>query len=69
MRRFLISVLLASASILMSAQPHFKVASNPDILRYHGQIFPERTNIAMLKVKVENMWHGADDHLEVEYKF
>ena len=24
---------------------------------------------AMLKVKVENMWHGADDHLEVEYKF
>jgi hypothetical protein len=23
----------------------------------------------VLKVKVENMWHGADDHLEVEYKF
>ena len=23
---------------------------------------------AALKVKVENMWHGSDEHLEVEYK-
>ena len=23
---------------------------------------------AALKIKVENMWHGSDEHLEVEYK-
>ena len=55
MRKIFVSLLLASASIVMSAQPHFKVTSNPDILRHYGQIFPERTNIVLPQVNGYNV--------------
>lgn len=66
MRKIFVSLLLASASIVMSAQPHFKVTSNPDILRHYGQIFPERTNIVLPQVNGYNVYK-AELHIHTIY--
>lgn len=57
------ALFLASA---MSAQPHFKVESNPDILRHAGPIFPDRVNIVLPQVNGYNVYK-ADLHIHTFY--
>ena len=66
MKRILISLAVALSALAMSAQPHFKVASNPDILRHYGQIFPERTNIVLPQVNGYNVYK-AELHIHTIY--
>ena len=66
MKRILVSLAVALSALAMSAQPHFKVASNPDILRHYGQIFPERTNIVLPQVNGYNVYK-AELHIHTIY--
>lgn len=66
MKRILVSLAAALSALAISAQPHFKVASNPDILRHYGQIFPERTNIVLPQVNGYNVYK-AELHIHTIY--
>ena len=58
--------ILAFAAVVSNAQPHFKVASNPDILRHYGNIFPDRVNIVLPQVNGYNVYK-ADLHIHTFY--
>lgn len=58
--------ILAFAAVVVNAQPHFKVSSNPDILRHNGKIFPERVNIVLPQVNGYNVYK-ADLHIHTFY--
>lgn len=66
MKRILVFLVVVMSSLAMSAQPHFKVASNPDILRNYGRIFPERTEIVLPQVNGYNVYK-ADLHIHTIY--
>ena len=66
MRRLMTLAILAFAAVVSNAQPHFKVASNPDILRHYGNIFPDRVNIVLPQVNGYNVYK-ADLHIHTFY--
>ena len=66
MRRLMTLAILAFAAVVVNAQPHFKVSSNPDILRHNGKIFPERVNIVLPQVNGYNVYK-ADLHIHTFY--
>ena len=66
MRRLMTLAILAFTAVVMNAQPHFKVSSNPDILRHNGKIFPDRVNIVLPQVKGYNVYK-ADLHIHTFY--
>ena len=66
MKRLVSLAILAFSAFLLNAQPHFKVASNPDILRYDGAIFPSRVNIVLPQVNGYNIYK-ADLHIHTFY--
>lgn len=66
MKRILFLLALTFSCMAMSAQPHFKVESNPDILRHYGSIFPDRVNIALPQVNGYNVYK-ADLHIHTIY--
>lgn len=66
MKRILFSLALTFSCLTMSSQPHFKVDSNPDILRHHGPIFPDRVNVVLPQVNGYNIYK-ADLHIHTIY--
>lgn len=82
MRRLMTLAILAFAAVVVNAQPHFKVSSNPDILRHYGKILPDRVNIHTfysavrktveggqpLRIEVLNMWYAQEGHPIIEIK-
>lgn len=66
MRRLMTLAILAFTAVVMNAQPHFKVSSNPDILRHNGKIFPDRVNIVLPQVNGYNVYK-ADLHIHTFY--
>lgn len=56
MKRLVSLAILAFSALSLNAQPHFKVASNPDILRHDGAIFPSRVNIVLPQVNGYNIY-------------
>lgn len=66
MKRLISLAALALLAFVMNAQPHFKVASNPDILRHDGSIFPSRVNIVLPQVNGSNIYK-ADLHIHTFY--
>ena len=76
MKRLLTLAILAVAAFAVNAQPHFKVSSNPDILRHYGNIFPDRVNIVLPQVNGYNIYKAdlhihtfySDGHVSPEYR-
>lgn len=66
MRRLMTLAILAFTAVVMNAQSHFKVSSNPDILRHNGKIFPDRVNIVLPQVNGYNVYK-ADLHIHTFY--
>ena len=66
MKRVISLGVLVLSVLALNAQPHFKVASNPDILRHDGAIFPSRVNIVLPQVNGYNIYK-ADLHTHTFY--
>ena len=66
MKRLVSLAVLALSVLTLNAQPHFKVSSNPDILRHNGKIFPDRVNIVLPQVNGYNVYK-ADLHIHTFY--
>ena len=66
MKRLISLGVLVLSALALNAQPHFKVASNPDILRHDGAIFPSRVNIVLPQVNGYNIYK-ADLHTHTFY--
>ena len=66
MKRLVSLAIMAFSALSLNAQPHFKVASNPDILRHDGAIFPSRVNIVLPQVNGYNIYK-ADLHIHTFY--
>lgn len=66
MKRLISLGVLVLSALALNAQPHFKVASNPDILRQDGAIFPSRVNIVLPQVNGYNIYK-ADLHTHTFY--
>lgn len=66
MKRLVSLAIMAFSALSLNAQPHFKVASNPDILRHDGAIFPSRVNIVLPQVNGYNVYK-ADLHIHTFY--
>ena len=66
MKRLVSLAVLALSVLTLNAQPHFKVSSNPDILRHDGAIFPSRVNIVLPQVNGYNVYK-ADLHIHTFY--
>ena len=76
MKKIAFLVAMVLSSIAMTAQPHFKVSTNPDILRHAGRAFPERVNIVLPQVNGYNIYKAdlhihtfySDGHVSPEYR-
>ena len=66
MKRLISLAVFALSVLALNAQPHFKVSSNPDILRHDGAIFPSRVNIVLPQVNGYNVYK-ADLHTHTFY--
>lgn len=66
MKKVLVSVIFVMSAMIISAQPHFKVAKNPDILRHAGPIFQDRVNIVLPQVNGYTPYK-ADLHIHSIY--
>ena len=58
--------ILALAAVALNAQPHYKMSSNPDVLRPDGDAFPSRINIVLPQVNGYNVYK-ADLHIHTIY--
>jgi hypothetical protein len=66
MKKLFLLMTMALIAVSVSAQPHFKVASNPDILRHAGPIFQSRMNIVLPQVNGYTPYK-ADLHIHSIY--
>lgn len=66
MKKIMSLAILALAAVALNAQPHYKMSSNPDVLRPDGDAFPSRINIVLPQVNGYNVYK-ADLHIHTIY--